>query len=453
MSFPRYPAYKHSGVEWLGEVPAHWSVVPLKHLVTLRSGGTPSKDRLEYWDGSIPWASAKDLKVERLFDTQDHITEHAVSEGAAGLVPTGSVLVVVRGMILAKDFPVSTTAVPMAINQDLKALTCGALLETNYLARLLVAASAESSRVTDEAGHGTKALRMETWTAIRLPVPSAGEQRAIAAFLDRETAKIDALVAEQKKLIELLKETRQAVISNAVTKGLDPNVPMKDSGVEWLGEVPAHWDVFRLRFTAELNPSKSEAASLPRDAEVSFLPMESVGDDGSLDLSRAHPITELENGYTYFREGDVTVAKITPCFENGKGAVMRGLRNGIGFGTTELIVARPRRGVMTSNWLNLIFRSQPFRRLGEAAMYGAGGQKRVPDDFVREFRIGVPPIAEQTAIAAFLDRETAKIDTLVVEAQGAIALLKERRSALISAAVTGQIDVRGLSAEQATAAS
>jgi type I restriction enzyme S subunit len=214
----------------------------------------------------------------------------------------------------------------------------------------------------------------------------------------------------------------------------------QDSGVEWLGEVPAHWHVFRLRFTAELNPSKSEAASLPRDADVSFLPMESVGDDGSLDLIRVRPIAEVESGYTYFREGDVTVAKITPCFENGKGAVMRGLASGIGFGTTELIVARPRRGVMTSDWLNLIFRSQPFRRLGEAAMYGAGGQKRVPDDFVREFRIGVPPIAEQTAIAAFLGRETAKIDALVAEQEKLIELLKEKRQAVISHAVTKGLD-------------
>ena len=217
----------------------------------------------------------------------------------------------------------------------------------------------------------------------------------------------------------------------------------KDSGVDWLGEVPAHWEVRRLRHAVQLNPSKSEVRHLPGKTEVSFLPMEAIGDDGSLDRERSRPISEVESGYTYFRDGDVTIAKITPCFENGKGAVMRDLLGGIGFGTTELIVARPDDAVVSSEYLDRIFNSHPFRRLGEAAMYGAGGQKRVPDDFVRDFAIALPPREEQADIETFLDRETAKIDALVAEQERLIALLKERRSALISAAVTGQIDVRG----------
>jgi len=116
----------------------------------------------------------------------------------------------------------------------------------------------------------------------------------------------------------------------------------KDSGVEWLGEVPGHWEVKRLRFVAELNPSKSEAASIDRDTLVSFLPMDAIGEDGSLRLDLEKPIGELESGYTYFRNGDVTLAKITPCYENGKGALMQGLVNSLGFGSTELIVARPK---------------------------------------------------------------------------------------------------------------
>jgi len=210
----------------------------------------------------------------------------------------------------------------------------------------------------------------------------------------------------------------------------------KDSGVEWLGQVPAHWKVKRLRFVAQLNPSKSEAAELDRETEVSFLPMEAVGDDGSLNLDRTRSIGDVETGYTYFREGDVTIAKITPCFENGKGAVMRGLLEGIGFGTTELIVARPLPSETTSDYLHWLFISTPFRKRGEASMYGAGGQKRVPDDFVRNFEIAFPVIQEQQTIAAFLDRETAKIDALIAEQQRLIALLKEKRKAVISHAVT-----------------
>ena len=210
----------------------------------------------------------------------------------------------------------------------------------------------------------------------------------------------------------------------------------KDSGVEWLGEVPAHWGVKRLRFVADLNPSKSELASFDRSLEVSFLPMEAIGDDGSLNLERTRPIVEVETGYTYFREGDVAVAKITPCFENGKGAVMRGLISGVGFGTTELIVARPKAAKAMSEYLHWLFISRSFRQLGEAAMYGAGGQKRVPDEFVRNFEVAFPDVAEQAAIATFLDHETAKIDALVAEQKKLIALLKEKRQAVISHAVT-----------------
>lgn len=213
-----------------------------------------------------------------------------------------------------------------------------------------------------------------------------------------------------------------------------------DSGVDWLGQIPSHWAVKRLRFVAELNPSKSEVSHLPGDTEVSFLPMEAIGEDGSLELDRVRALADVQTGYTFFRDGDVTIAKITPCFENGKGAAMRGLWNGIGFGTTELIVARPKATQTTSSYLHWLFTSRPFRKAGEAFMYGAGGQKRVPDDFVRDFAIGFPPLPEQRHIVTFLDRETAKIDSLVEAQRRLIELLKEKRQAVISKAVTKGLD-------------
>lgn len=213
----------------------------------------------------------------------------------------------------------------------------------------------------------------------------------------------------------------------------------RDSDVEWNRSVPAHWTDTRLRFVAKLNPSKSEIAQRDREEDVSFIPMDAVGEDGSVRLEQTRPIGEVETGYTYFADGDVTVAKITPCFENGKGAVMRGLQGGIGFGTTELFVARPRLGT-SADFLHWLFTSTAFRKLGEGAMYGAGGQKRVPDDFVRDFPVAMPPHSEQTAIAAFLDRETGKIDALVAAQRRLIELLKEKRQAVISHAVTKGLD-------------
>ncbi|WP_447612975.1 restriction endonuclease subunit S [Comamonas sp. C24C] len=214
----------------------------------------------------------------------------------------------------------------------------------------------------------------------------------------------------------------------------------KNSGLEWLEKIPVHWAVMRLRQVAKLSPSKQEISHVDRTTEVSFLPMEAIGDDGSLNLERMRPIGEVETGYTYFREGDVSLAKITPCFENGKGAIMSGLTGGAGFGTTELIVARPRMEQISSTYLHRLFTSWPFRRMGEAAMYGAGGQKRVPDNFVRNFAIGIPPLEEQAAITIFLDRETAKIAALIADQEKLIALLAEKRQATISHAVTKGLD-------------
>ena len=210
----------------------------------------------------------------------------------------------------------------------------------------------------------------------------------------------------------------------------------KDSGVGWLGEVPAHWEVKRLRYVALLNPSKSEIRPLPAETPVSFIPMEALGDDGSLVLDQTRALQDVIDGYTYVREGDVVVAKITPCFENGKAAIMRGLTNEVGLGTTELTVLRPRGPVTTSTYLFRVVTSEPFRWLGESHMYGAGGQKRVPDDFLRDFSIAWPPREEQGRIAAFLNHETGKIDALIEEQRRLIELLKEKRQAVISHAVT-----------------
>jgi len=273
-------------------------------------------------------------------------------------------------------------------------------------------------------------------------VPVITEQRTIAAFLDRKTSKIDSLTAKKGRFIDLLEEKRTALISHAVTKGLDPDAPMKDSGIEWLGEVPEGWEVKRLRFVTRISPSKSELSSYPKDTEVSFLPMELIGDDGTLSLEESKTIGEVLNGYTYFRDGDIIVAKITPCFENGKGVLSKGLINGIGFGTTELHVLRPYENY-SPKFIFYLTRSHHFLDIGTAMMEGAAGQKRVPEDFIKDFCPGLPPLPEQRTIAAFLDRETTKIDKLVEKIKEQIEKLKEYRTALISAAVTGKIDVRG----------
>ncbi|MDI6894959.1 MAG: restriction endonuclease subunit S [Bacillota bacterium] len=193
-----------------------------------------------------------------------------------------------------------------------------------------------------------------------------------------------------------------------------------------------------MRFFVELNPSPRAERHSP-EMVVSFVPMEALGEFGGLRLDAEKRLDEVLTGYTYFAENDVLVAKITPCFENGKGALAEGLANRTGFGTTELYVLRARPGLV-SRFLFYLTISHPFRKIGESEMYGAGGQKRVPPHVVRDFRFARPSLAEQRAIALFLDRETARIDRLVACKKRLIELLSEKRAALITRAVTRGLD-------------
>ncbi len=219
-----------------------------------------------------------------------------------------------------------------------------------------------------------------------------------------------------------------------------PYPKYKPSGVEWLGDVPGGWTVSRIKNVATINASKSEVAHLKPETEITFLPMEAVGDDGSLITTSTRQLGDVLTGYTYVRENDVLVAKITPCFENGKGCIARGLNNGIGFATTEVVPIRPTKH-STPEFLYYLLHGLPFRKVAEGSMYGAGGQKRVSDTFVAGYSFALPPLPEQRQIAAFLDRECGKLDTLQAKQERLIELLKEKRQALISHAVT-----RGLNA-------
>lgn len=212
-----------------------------------------------------------------------------------------------------------------------------------------------------------------------------------------------------------------------------PYPKMKDSGVEWIGEVPEGWATKRLRFVASINPPKSN--KLNDISDVDFFPMENIGINGGLACALQRPLSELLTGFTPFEEGDTIIAKITPCFENGKGALATNLTNGLAFGTTELHVLRPNQS-LDQVFLFWIAFSHAFRSIGASYMYGAGGQKRVPESWIKDHYHPIPPLPEQRAIAAFLDRETTRLDELIAKKERLIQLLQEKRSALITHAVT-----------------
>ena len=175
------------------------------------------------------------------------------------------------------------------------------------------------------------------------------------------------------------------------------------------------------------------------DTPVSFIPMDAVGEYGGLDLDNVQKLEDVYDGYTYFAEGDLCIAKITPCFENGKGALAEGLINSVGFGTTELYVVRPGSNV-DRRFLFYVSIADDFRKLGKSEMYGAGGQKRIEESFIKDWMLPLPPLETQRRIVRFLDEKTGQIDALIEKIQDSIVQLKEYRSAQITAAVTGQTE-------------
>ena len=278
----------------------------------------------------------------------------------------------------------------------------------------------------------------------KIGIPAFAEQQQIAAFLDWKTGQIDALIAKKQELIAKLKEKRLAVITQAVTKGLNPGVPLRDSGISWLGQVPAGWEVKRARFAMSVNPPSPRLRSLQSVDEVSFIPMDAVGVQGGLNLEQTRVLADVSGGYTEFQDGDVVVAKITPCFENGKAALSKDLLNGAALGTTELHVLRAG-AALDQSFLFYVAISDIFNKLGESEMYGAGGQKRVPPEFISNFRFPLPPHSEQVTISKHLDDQIRKMDLMMGNVKSVIDRLAEYRTALITAATTGKIDVRTLS--------
>lgn len=306
----------------------------------------------------------------------------------------------------------------------------------------------------DASTFGSKMPRAE-WNFIGnmpVPVPDWGRQRAIADYLDHETERLDELVAAKERLLVLLAERRLAIIDRAVNGCMDSKVSAGDPSASADGKGCSRvtgnrdrehtrepWPVKRMRFLTQDQISNQRRRILADAEKVTFLPMGNIGDQGEIDFSITRDIDDVRRGYTRFFDGDVLVAKITPCFENGKGALVEGTLSGAGFGTTELHVLAPRDEI-DGRFLYYVTVSSTFRGRGEAAMYGAAGQKRVPEEFIRNYPVPVPPHAQQRAIADYLDRETARVDELATKTRNTIALLRKRRAALVAAAVTGQID-------------
>jgi type I restriction enzyme S subunit len=439
MSFPRYPKYKASGVEWLGEVPEHWEVKRIKdaasHNDDVLDETTPS-------DASFAYVDISGVEAGRGIVTTERVTFGTAPSRARRLVRDGDVIVSTVRTYLRAVARVQQPPRDLLVSTGFAVLRPRDGLDPEFLGF-----AAESSLFVDEViarstGVSYPAINASELVRVPLLLPPLAEQRAIAAFLDRETKKIDELVAEQERLIELLKEKRQAVISHAVTKGLDPAAPMKPSGVEWLGDVPAHWEVVPIGHRGRLQ----NGLSIGGEAFGSGDPFVTYGDvykNARLPLVPSGLVRSsttdqqkygLVDGDVLFTRTSETIDDIgiaATCLQPLPRATFAGF----------LIRFRPHEGVLEPRYSTYLFRNEGVQGHFAGTM-NLVTRASLSQGELRALPICIPPIHEQRAIAEFLDLETSKVDTLVVEAESAISLLTERRSALISAAVTGQIDVR-----------
>ena len=270
---------------------------------------------------------------------------------------------------------------------------------------------------------------------IRVFLPSLAEQQRIAEFLDRKCAEVDEIIALQEQIIEELKAYKQSVITEAVTKGLNPAAPMRDSGIEWIGSIPEHWEVKRLKNVADLNPTFN--AQIEQDTLVAYMPMECLRN--GIIQERIASYSEVAS-YTPFKDGDVVMAKVTPCFENGNIAVANNLQGGYGFGTSEIFVIRCGKEAH-NKYVFYYLQSAYIKNLGVSSMTGTGGLKRVNPTILNNSYFISPSVAEQQAIADYLDEKCADIDSLIQTKQQKIDSLKGYKKSIIYEYVTGKREV------------
>ena len=408
-----YPRYKESGIEWLGEVPEHWFIKRLGQYFEERREKVSDKDFAPLSvtkNGIVP-----QLETAAKTDAGDNrkkvcvgdyvINSRSDRKGSSGLSELEGSVSLICTVLEPKHFHPRYT---------------------HHLFR--------SYPFQEEFYRYGKGIVADLWSTnysemknINIPIPDDIEQIIIANFLDRESAKIDTLIEKQQRLIDLLKEKRQAVISHAVTKGIDPNVKMKESGVEWLGEVPEHWEIKKLKYNLRLQTQK-----VTIDGH-NVIALENIE-------SKSGKYVPTESSYqgedVKFKVGDILFGKLRPYLAK----VYKCNSNGVAFG--DLLTYRPV-GPFDSSFAFYSLLSEAFIRIVDSSTYGAK-MPRASSEFINEMLLATPLLPEQIAIAEHLDIQTAKIDTLIAKARQAIELMKERRIALISAAVTGKIDVREL---------
>ena len=431
-----YPEYKNTDEVWLGDVPTHWRDIKINRLSLIKRGASPRPiDDPKYFDadGEYAWVRIADVTA---CDTYLETTPQRLSTLGASL----SVKLEPNELFLS----IAGTVGKPCINKIKACIHDGFVYFPEYKENIkflyYIFAAGEAYKGLGKFGTQLN-LNTETVGGIKVGLPCLKEQEKIVTFLDHETAKIDTLIAKQERLIELLKEKRQAVISHAVTKGLNPNAPMCDSGVEWLGKVPKHWDIPRIKQIVDI-PVTDGPHETPTfvDSGVPFVSAEAVS-KGAVDFSKIRGfITEQQNAIysNKYSPRIYDIYMVKSGATTGVTAIVE--TNEIFNIWSPLAVIRCKKNYYPYFVLNFL-RSHEFLKAVELN-WSFGTQQNIGMGVIENLHIACPPKEEAIQIANYLQDKMARLETLVGKANKQIYLMKERKTALISAAVTGKIDVR-----------
>lgn len=426
-----YPTYKDSGVEWLGAIPEHWEVKKLKNVAFINLDTLNEDIQPDYLLTYIDIGNV--TSDGSILETQEFQFKQAPSR-ARRKVKNGDTIIstvrtYLRAISLIKDPPEN-----LIVSTGFAVLSPRAEIDSRFLFRFVQSSEFVEKVVAHSEGVGYPAINPSKLACLPIWLPPLPEQQKIAEFLDEETSKIDKLITKKERLIELLKEKRTALISHAVTKGLNPDVPMKDSGVEWLGEIPEHWEIVPLRSVLEqrieynIGRKTENILSVIKDVGVvNYEDREASGNKKSENIEQ----------YKIIYPSDIVVNRMNLIF----GSV--GIAREYGASSTEYYVLKPKSNKVCQEYYGHIFCSKSFQLslvgIGKGILFH---RMRIYSEELKKILFPFPPLEEQKLINEYLIQNLNEINHLSDKLNTSIDHLKEYRTALISAAVTGKIDVR-----------
>lgn len=432
----KYDNYKDSGIEWLGEIPEHWEMWKISHAFKrIGSGTTPeSGNPLYHENGTINWLNTGDLNEGILNSCAKKITRKALEDySTLKLFPAGSLVMAMYGATIGKtsiiNFDTTTNQACCVFCED-------EIIDVKFLQYWFI--GNKEHIINLAIGGGQPNISQNILKDVRVSCPNFNEQTQIANYLDHKTTQIDTLIAKKEQFISLLQEERTAVINQAVTKGLDPKVKMKDSGIEWLGEIPKHWESWKIGHAfKKIGSGTTPESGNPIYHENGTINWLNTGDLNDSTLNECNKKVTLKalddySSLKLFPSGSLVMAMYGATI--GKTAI-------INFETTtnQACCVFCNSEIIDLKFLQYWFKAKKEHIINLSI---GGGQPNVSQQILKDIRLGCPDIVEQNKIVDFLDVKTIEIDTLISKSQQEIELLKEYKTALISEVVTGKVDVR-----------